>query len=229
MNDIHFCPCCGRHCDLDDPHCDRGRAFLEAGATATRYFSPEEAERRRTDYETMDMDSRLIVNLRDLGHTIRFLFEGKGSQKRILILLMESGGMTQRELTERIGVQPGSASEVVLKLEAAGLIQRTPSATDRRTTDIRLTESGYALAVEAAGQRRQRHADMFSCLSDDDKRALLSLVERLNVDWACRYPAGDRRRSGQANGHRRRGDERREGDPHGHDHRERHAHDHRRH
>lgn len=192
-------------------------------------FSPEDAGGRRADYEAMDMDSQLIVNLRDLGHTIRFLFEGKGSQKRVLILLLESGGMTQRELTERIGVQPGSASEVVLKLEAAGLIQRTPSARDRRTTDIRLTESGRALAEEAAGQRRQRHADMFSCLSDDEKQALLSLIERLNADWTYRYPAGDRRRSGQADDHRGRGGECRERDRHGHGHREHHEHDHRRH
>lgn len=144
------------------------------------------------DYDTMDMDKKLIINLRDLGHVIRFLYEGKGSQKRILIILHETGGMTQRELTERMGVQPGSASEVIGKLESAGLIQRKRSRTDRRTTDIELTETGRIRAEEAVEQRKMRHLEMFSCLSAEEKESLLALVEKLNVDWDDRY--GDSRR-----------------------------------
>lgn len=144
------------------------------------------------DYDTMDMDKKLIINLRDLGHVIRFLYEGKGSQKRILIILHEAGGMTQRELTERMGVQPGSASEVIGKLESAGLIQRKRSQTDRRTTDIQLTETGRKRAEEAVEQRKKRHLEMFSCLSAEEKESLLALVEKLNADWDDRY--GDSRR-----------------------------------
>lgn len=144
------------------------------------------------DYDTMDMDKKIIINLRDLGHVIRFLYEGKGSQKRILIILHEAGGMTQRELTERMGVQPGSASEVIGKLESAGLIQRKRSQTDRRTTDIQLTETGRIRAEEAVEQRKKRHLEMFSCLSAEEKESLLALVEKLNADWDDRY--GDSRR-----------------------------------
>lgn len=136
---------------------------------------------------TSDMNNRLIMNLRDLGHMIRFLFEGKGSQKRILIILHESGSMTQRELTGRMGVQSGSASEVIGKLEGAGLIRRTPSAEDRRTTEVKLTETGKKEALEAVRQRKARHAEMFSCLSAEEKNALLVLTEKLNADWHSRY------------------------------------------
>lgn len=142
---------------------------------------------RAANYKEMDMDNKLIMNLRDLGHMIRFLFEGKGSQKRILIILNETGKMTQRELTERIGVQPGSASEVIGKLESAGLIRRTPSEADRRTTDIQLTEAGKARAEEAAAQRKKRHQEMFSCLSEEEKETMLTLIEKLNADWDSRY------------------------------------------
>ena len=38
-----------------------------------------------TDNKRETIENRLIMNLRDSGHMIRFLFEGKGSQKRILI------------------------------------------------------------------------------------------------------------------------------------------------
>lgn len=136
----------------------------------------------------MDTNNKLIMNLRDLGHTLHFLYEGRGSQKRILIILLESGGMTQRELTERIGVQPGTASEVLGKLEKAGLIQRRESPADRRTTDIQLTKAGRIQAEETSSQRRIRHQEMFSCLSDEEKGSLLSLLEKLRTDWDSRYP-----------------------------------------
>lgn len=135
----------------------------------------------------MKLENRLILNLRDLGHTMRMLYEGKGSQKQVLILLLESGSMTQRELTERLGVRSGSASEVIRKLESAGLITRAPSAVDRRTADIRLTEAGRQQAGDAAAKRETRHREMFSCLSGAEQTVLLELLEKLNADWTRRY------------------------------------------
>ncbi len=135
----------------------------------------------------VDINDKLIINLRDLSHTMRTLYEGRGSQSRILIIINQTGSITQRELTKRLGIQPGSASEVIAKLENAGFITRMPSEKDHRTTDIKLTEEGKILAEEAAGQRNIRHQKMFSCLSEDDKDMLLTLLERLNVDWAANY------------------------------------------
>lgn len=139
------------------------------------------------NYSEKDSNEKLIINLRELSHTMRFLYEGKGSQKRILILLNESGVITQQELTKRLGIQPGSASEVISKLESAGLIMRTISETDRRTTDIALTETGKEFAYEASKQRNERHVEMFSCLSEDEKSKLLLLLEKINADWEERY------------------------------------------
>lgn len=144
--------------------------------------------KKRTDhYNTTDINDKLIINLRDLSHVIRFLYEGKGSQKRILILLNEMGIVTQRALTQRLGVQPGSASEVLAKLEGAGLIIRTPSGSDRRTADIQLTETGKVKAKEVSVQRKQRHEEMFSCLSREEKQVFLELMEKVYSDWETRY------------------------------------------
>lgn len=138
-------------------------------------------------YKGLDLNNKLIWNFRDIGHTLHRISEGKGSQKRILIILYETGGITQRELTEWLGIQPGSASEVIGKLEAADLIRRMPSASDHRTTELTLTEEGRKLAREAAGQREERHRNMFSCLSEKEKEILLGLVERINRDWDRKY------------------------------------------
>lgn len=136
-----------------------------------------------------DINKELIIRLRDLSHTMRSLYEGKGSQKRILIVLNETGTVTQRFLTEHLGIQPGSASEVIAKLELANLITRSPNEADRRTVDISLTEEGKALAQEVTAQRKRRHEEMFSCLSDGEKTELLSLLEKISGDWERRYQA----------------------------------------
>lgn len=138
-------------------------------------------------YDSMDRNNKLIWNLRDIGHTLRRISEGKGSQKRVLMILLESGGMTQRELTARLGIQPGSASEVIGKLEVAGCLIRNPSDTDRRTTNIVLTDMGKTVAQEAFSQRTQRHQQMFACLSDAEKESLLGFLEKLNGDWDEKY------------------------------------------
>ena len=140
-------------------------------------------------YSSLDRNSKLLWNLRDLGHVMRHVSEGKGSQKRILMLLAEKESVTQRELTEQMGIQPGSASEVIGKLEAMGLLQRTPSEKDRRTMDVSLTESGKKAAQEAVVQREARHSMMFECLSEEEKETLLSLLEKLNCDWESKFTA----------------------------------------
>lgn len=134
-----------------------------------------------------DIHGRLVSNLREIGHTLRAVSEGKGSQKRILVVLSQSGAITQSELTERLGIQPGSASEVLGKLEAAGLITRAQSEADKRTTDVRLTEAGEAAAKEAYAQRMARNAQMFAFLSEQEKAALLALLERVNEAWDTLY------------------------------------------
>lgn len=147
---------------------------------------------RRAHYEREDVNGKLVINLRDISHTLRDLSEGKGSQKRILILLLETGSITQRELTQRLGIQPGSASEVIAKLENAGLLTRTESEADRRTVDVALTEEGSRQAEEAKAQRDRRHGEMFSALSQEEKAQLLGLLEKVNQDWESRY--ADRQR-----------------------------------
>lgn len=143
---------------------------------------------RRAHYDAADINDKLIINLRDLSHTMRSLYEGRGSQKRILIVLEEVGGcITQRKLTERLGIQSGSASEVIAKLESAGYIRRTPNETDRRTADIVLTKEGHVQAKAAREQRVCRHEQMFSCLSELEKGKFLNLLEKVNSDWEKRY------------------------------------------
>ena len=155
-------------------------------------------------YPALDLNNKLIWNLRDIGHTMRHMFEGRGSQKRVLMILREVSTITQRDLTQRLGVQPGSASEVVGKLETAGLLRRVPTQADRRTADICLTQAGKEAADTAYVQREERHQKMFACLSEEEKRTLLELLEKINADWDREYraqaAADDRKGHGNCHG-----------------------------
>ena len=145
---------------------------------------------RETHYQLADTNGKLIINLRDVGHMMRGLYEGRGSQQRVLIVLSEMGGAaTQRMLTERLQIQSGSASEVVGKLESAGYIVRTVSEADRRNVEVALTEKGREAAEEAKRQREKRHEEMFLCLTETEKEELLVLLEKLSSDWERRFPS----------------------------------------
>jgi len=217
MNEQQLCPCCGRHCDLSDPHCERGIEYRKTGVIPEDRHGEGHhgSHHRRVPYRSLDINDKLVDGLRDLGGLMRSQYEGKASQKRILMILNGAGVMTQRDLTEYLAIQPGSASEILSKLETAGLILRTPNETDRRTTDIQLTDAGKSLAQEAADQRHQRHQEMFACLSEEEKQTLLTLLEKLRDDWKAQY-------GGHRGHHRHGGHHRDHHEPHGeHAHQER--------
>ena len=187
MTENTICPGCGRHCNLEKPRCGRGEEYRRTGKMPEQQVKLRDQEMHTANDPSASINDRLIISLRDLHHTMRSLYEGKASQKRILIILNGSGAITQRDLTQRLGIQPGSASEILSKLEGSGWVVRTQNESDRRTTDISLTDSGREIAEEALKQRRKRHEEMFSCLSGEEKQELLSLLERVRGDWKKRY------------------------------------------
>ena len=138
-------------------------------------------------YQADDVNGKLAVMLRVLGHGGHRM-DGKCGQGRVLSLLKEEGEMTQRELTEKLGIQPGSASEIIGKLEKGGCLIRTPSLTDRRTADISLTAEGAARAEEHLRRTQARREEMFSALTDGEKEQLLALLEKLYADWEEKRP-----------------------------------------
>ena len=187
MQENTICPGCERHCNLERPHYGRGEEYRRTGKMPKQQRKRWDQEMYTADDSATDINDRLIISLRNLHHIMRSLYEGKASQKRILIILNGSETITQRDLTECLGIQPGSASEILSKLESSGWIVRTQNESDRRTTDISLTDSGREIAKEAQKQRSKRHEEMFSCLSGEEKQELLSLLEKVRCDWKKRY------------------------------------------
>lgn len=222
----NICPGCGRGCSLDNPHCPRGEAYARGepltenighnGAHPMRetrdgngphgHHGKHNPHGRhgmhpRRHYDSMDNTEKLLHLLGKLGHQSHRLAGGKSAQHHILHMLQSDGPMTQRELTERLGVQPGSASEILKKLETAGHIRRSPSAVDRRTTDVQLTDEGATQVQAQETARKERKNELLSALSEEEVQQLLTLLEKLSGSWDRHVGRGHRH-----------------GPPHGHDH-----------
>lgn len=138
-------------------------------------------------YKDKDTNGKLMQNLWNVVHVLQHTSGGRGSQNRILTILLRNRIVSQAELTEHLGIQSGSASEVLSKLESAGLIVRTESEEDRRTVNITLTPMGEEKAAIALAEREKKKRDMFSVLSEEEKAVLLSLLEKMTAHWLELY------------------------------------------
>lgn len=95
-------------------------------------------------------------------------------QGRILALLKLRPEISQKDLSYLLDMRPQSLGEFLAKLERSGYITRTPSETDRRVMDIRLTEKG----AEAAEQRTDLDG-LFESLTADERHTLSEYLGRL--------------------------------------------------
>ena len=131
------------------------------------------------------LDEQLVNAILDVGRDIRRFFEGKESQSRILMILRLHGAVTQKMLIQILH----SASEILKKMEKAGLIIRVPNEMNRRASDIVLTRQGRSVSEKLIEQRRGRYREMMACLSEDEKVSLFSMLDRMKEDWQQRFRA----------------------------------------
>src|ERR687885_1307752 len=74
-----------------------------------------------------------------------------GPQVTAMTCLVTRGALTLTELSRAMGTSHSTASGIVDRLQARGLVRRTPDATDRRRTRLTVTEdvTRYVRELEA--------------------------------------------------------------------------------
>ena len=104
---------------------------------------------------------------------------GKGFW-HILDMLTEGDGISQQQIADEMDIRPQSVSEALVKMEDRGLIRRVSSEADKRSMLIYITEKGMEQRKQLA-QARILHAEkFFSVLSDNEKRELFAILQKLN-------------------------------------------------
>lgn len=206
-NQTEYCPMCSRACPADTLSCGRGRAYFGGGE------SPDGPGRQHHGHEggghhgghgcherhehgrhgehchpPIPDDGSLSSLFARCSHTLHRAGGRRMSQERVLrILSQKEGGMGQRQLQELLGVQSGSLSELVSKLEAKGLLTRVRDGADKRSVTLLLTDAGRdAASLEAS-------PDPFAVLSNEEQEQLRALLQKLlDSQETCCAPKDER-------------------------------------
>ena len=98
------------------------------------------------------------------------------AQDGIIRILHEEGDLSQRILQKVLGVQPGSLSETLTKLEDKGLIKRIRDEEDKRKVIVSLTEDGKEYAKKSVAFDRDAIA---AKLTEEEKETLRGLLKKI--------------------------------------------------
>lgn len=100
-------------------------------------------------------------------------------QLRVLQIVAERGHCTPSDIAVRMGVTQATVSELIRKLEATGHLERRKSNTDRRQTDLTITEAGRAKTDTAPDALQQRYVLQFEALPDWEQAMIIAVLERV--------------------------------------------------
>jgi DNA-binding MarR family transcriptional regulator len=118
---------------------------------------------------------------RQLRRSTRRGFDATGltqSQAELVRLVGRQPGISVREAATELGLVPNTASTLVTKLAADGLLIRSVDSDDRRVGRLRLTEPAQRIADESRAARR---AAIAAVVDDLDAEQVEHLAQGLRV------------------------------------------------
>ena len=115
--------------------------------------------------------------LHKCGRTM-FFHSKKAVQQTEVLKLLKDGPISQKDIQERLGVQPATVSELISKLETKGLVTRERSETDRRVVVLSLTEAGKHSVNKRENEQVEK--EIVICLDEQEQEQLIALLEKLN-------------------------------------------------
>ncbi len=103
--------------------------------------------------------------------------------------LWESDGITQRELSRVVGVSEPTTVQQLKKMQTGGLIERRPSASDRRKVHVYLTPRGRALRRRLLPYAIEVNAAALEGVSPGEISALRATLAKIRANLARRERA----------------------------------------
>lgn len=132
----------------------------------------------------MNLQEKLRVLLIRCGQKLGSNNGKRQTQGRILKILYYYGPMTQKDLQDKLDIQPGSMSEIAAKLEHKGFLIREKDPADKRKILLSLTEAGREDVEQFRMQKKVLRTRDFEALSQEEQQALVRLLEKLLDSWS---------------------------------------------
>jgi DNA-binding MarR family transcriptional regulator len=98
---------------------------------------------------------------------------------RILVALYKAGPELSRDLVPLTALDKVQISRGVARLEAKGLIDKTPQPQDARARLLSLTETGEALYAQVMPQVEARSKELLADLSPEQEEALRDMLRQV--------------------------------------------------
>ncbi|WP_323776645.1 MarR family winged helix-turn-helix transcriptional regulator [Leisingera sp.] len=131
------------------------------------------------------IDSSLIALRRILRATDLFSrelaqsVELTAAQFRVLQIVAASPHCTAKAIAQQMRISQATVTSLVDKLVRKGMVVREKSLTDRRQTNILVTEKGRRALADAPDPLQQRFVRKFAAMEDWEQAALIAALERV--------------------------------------------------
>jgi DNA-binding MarR family transcriptional regulator len=109
-----------------------------------------------------------------------------------LLAFTRSGSMPMGKMGMRLMVHPASVTNAIRRLEQRGLVERHPSADDRRVVLATITEGGHAVARDATTALNQANFGI-QALSPGETAELTSMLRHVRIVVGDVADSSDRR------------------------------------
>lgn len=103
------------------------------------------------------------------------------SRSRLMVmwLLHSEESMTMGEIAQAIDLTPRGVTRIIDGLEAEGLVNRTPSTTDKRVKQVKLTMNGLRFVQTSFPMANAEFSRLFSALDKSEAVEFIRVLEKL--------------------------------------------------
>ncbi len=134
---------------------------------------------RKLSHEIIEFYDKLssweLAVVKGTGHSL--------SHIHAVEILGVNGAMRMKELAEKMGITTGTLTVQIDKMVRSGLVMRQVPQTDRRAVLVTLTEAGEVIYQQHDELHHQLTKQLTMKMSDDERRCLLGLFERVNHEF----------------------------------------------
>ncbi len=95
------------------------------------------------------------------------------------LLALCGSELTMGEISERLGVTCSTITDLVDRMERAGLAERVRDAADRRVVRVRITDGGKAVLGRVRDRRRKHLGRVLAAMTQAEQSALRDLLARV--------------------------------------------------
>jgi len=126
--------------------------------------------------------ARAHTRLEDVG-----LYRG---QQFVLFVLWENEGLSHSGLAERILVSPATTTNLLNRMEKAGLVERRPDPDDQRVSRVYLTDAGRSIRATAEATWQQIDEQVLAGFSSEERDLLERFLLRIQDNLMHKRESG---------------------------------------